>query len=283
MLSALRPRRAHNQRAALRVPRAVCAIALAALLFPASALAHTGTATVACDAADFRFTQFAAGANTVNYKVTVDSATAVQGTFALDANGGREGALHVPLALHGTHTVAAFAWWGPGGIADGNTRPADSPALASQTLQCPPAPTPPPPAAPGPPAPPAPPVPALPTAPVSAPTPTPPANRVQGTRARTGTARIAIRRACALRRARVTISGRSLRRITLFVNGHRVRSVVVRPGRRSITVAVPLPRSGPARRRLIARVSFRNGARPRTLTARATRCAQAPVVPQFTG
>ena len=113
MLSALRPRRARNERAALRVPRAVCAIALAALLFPASALAHTGTATVACDAADFQFTQFAAGANTVNYKVTVDRATATQGTFTLGANGGREGALHVPLALHGTHTVAAFAWWGP--------------------------------------------------------------------------------------------------------------------------------------------------------------------------
>jgi hypothetical protein len=32
-----------------------------------------------------------------------------------------------------------------------------------------------------------------------------------------------------------------------------------------------------------ARVTFRNGAAARTLTARATRCAQAAVQPQFTG
>ena len=81
----------------------------------------------------------------------------------------------------------------------------------------------------------------------------------------------------------MTISGRSLRRVTLFVNGHRVRSVAVRSGRRSITIAVPLRRSGSVRQRLTARVSFRNGTRSRTLTAHATRCAQAPVVPQFTG
>jgi len=31
------------------------------------------------------------------------------------------------------------------------------------------------------------------------------------------------------------------------------------------------------------RVTFRNGAAPRTLTARATRCAQGAVSPQFTG
>jgi hypothetical protein len=116
--------------------KAVPALALLALAFPASALAHTGAATVSCTGADLTFTAFAAGANTVNYRVTVDGATFRQGTFTLPGDG-TAGTLHVPYALNDTHTVEAFAWWGPENIHDGHTRLESSPALASQQVDCP--------------------------------------------------------------------------------------------------------------------------------------------------
>jgi hypothetical protein len=42
-------------------------------------------------------------------------------------------------------------------------------------------------------------------------------------------------------------------------------------------------RNGRAAQIVTARVTFRNGARARTLTTRTARCAQAAVQPQFTG
>ncbi len=84
------PRRNH------RAQRLACAAALsvAALAFPASALAHTGAAAVSCSGADVTYSAFAAGANTVSYRVTVDGTIAAQGTTALTANGGRPGSGH---------------------------------------------------------------------------------------------------------------------------------------------------------------------------------------------
>jgi hypothetical protein len=46
---------------------------------------------------------------------------------------------------------------------------------------------------------------------------------------------------------------------------------------------VPLRRRGPAVQTVRARVTFRNGAAPRTLTTNVRRCAPARVAPQFTG
>jgi hypothetical protein len=48
-------------------------------------------------------------------------------------------------------------------------------------------------------------------------------------------------------------------------------------------VSVPVRRFGARRQSVRARVTFRNGAPARTLTASATRCAQTQVSPQFTG
>ena len=59
---------------------AVAALAALALVLPGGALAHTGAATVSCTAADFSFQDFDAGSNTVYYKITVDNATAAEGT-----------------------------------------------------------------------------------------------------------------------------------------------------------------------------------------------------------
>ena len=84
---------------------ALAAFAALALMLPAVASAHTGTATVGCDGVDFHFVNFAAGSNTVHYIVTVDGTTAAQDDFTLNEAGGREGTLHVPLALTGSHVV----------------------------------------------------------------------------------------------------------------------------------------------------------------------------------
>jgi hypothetical protein len=112
---------------------------------------------------------------------------------------------------------------------------------------------------------------------------TPPTSVVAGTQARAATARLSAQSRCGTRSFRVTISGRNLRRVTLFVAGRRVRTVTVPAGRRSITVSVPVRQFGARRQSVRARVTFRNGAASRTLTASATRCAQTAVSPQFTG
>ncbi len=260
------------------------ASALLALALPGSAFAHTGASTVSCTGASLHFEQFASGANTVHYRITVDGTTADQGAFTLNAEGGRTGDLQVPVSLDGTHTVEAFAWWGPDQVADGDTRPDDSPALASQAVYCAKTPVPPPttpPTTPTPPAASTPPATAASSSP-AAPAPAP-ARQVEATQSRSATARVAVQRTCASRRARVTVSARLMRHVTFFVNGRRVRSVAVRPGQRSLTVSVPLRRSGSARQTITARVSFTNGANARTVAAHARRCAQAAVQPQFTG
>jgi hypothetical protein len=110
-----------------------------------------------------------------------------------------------------------------------------------------------------------------------------PASTVAGTQARSATARLRTQSRCGTRAFRVTISGRNIRRVTLFVAGRRVRTITVPAGRRSITVSVPVRRFGARRQSVRARVTFRNGAPARTLTASATRCAQNSVSPQFTG
>jgi hypothetical protein len=96
-----------------------------------------------------------------------------------------------------------------------------------------------------------------------------------------GVAGVKVARSCASRSAQVTVTGRSMRSVTLFVNGRKVRTVSVRSGARVLHARVPIIRG---RSQVVsARVTFRNGARARTLTHRAVRCAAVAVRPQFTG
>jgi hypothetical protein len=248
---------------------AVAALAALALVLPGGALAHTGAATVSCTAADFSFQDFDVGSNTVYYKVTVDNATAAEGTFTLNANGGQGGHLTVPLTLHDTHQVKAFSWWGPDSTQTGETRPAGSPPLADQLVHCPAAP---PVAVPSPAAAPA------------APAPAPAAVGVLAERASSApTARLALQSACASRHVRVTVSGRLMRQVRVSVNGRHARTVNVGPGARSISTLVALRRPGPRVQVVTTRVSFRNGSRARTMSAPARRCTPVTVIPQFTG
>jgi hypothetical protein len=96
-------------------------------------------------------------------------------------------------------------------------------------------------------------------------------------------ARLGAQTRCGVRTARVTVRSRLMRRVTFSVNGRRVRTLNVPRGALRVTTLVPLRRSGAAVQRVRARVTFRNGARPRTLSAAVRRCAQTGVAPQFTG
>lgn len=258
-----------RRRSRRRLPLAAAFAAL--LIVPGAALAHVGAATVSCTAADFQFSRFAAGTNTVQYLVTIGSAPAAQGTFTLDQAGGTSGALHVPLAVTGTATVEAYAWWGPEGTVNGATRPYASPPLASEQLTCATPPS-------------APPV-APPAAPAPVAAPAAPAQGVAGV-TETAPARIADLRVpsrCVENTARVTVVGRFMRSVTFVIKGrpHVTRSVAA--GRRSVSALLTLRKRGPVRQVVTARVRFRNGARPVTLAGVATRCARSAVQPPFTG
>jgi hypothetical protein len=257
--------------------KAALAVAVLVLLVPAAAQAHTGAATVSCDSANFTFKLFQPGSNTIHYAVTVDGSVYRSGDYTLDRNGGREGALSVPLGLTGDHYVVANAWWGPAGVVNGEKRSEYAPPLAKKKVYCPAPPV----------TPPAPPVtppatPAAPPAAASAPAVTPPASAVAGVQVRSpATARAAFTSSCASRTARITIRGTQMRSVTLSVNGHRVRTVRVSSKTRTLRVRVPIARG---RAQIVsARVSFRNGTAAKTLTSRAVRCAAAQVAPQFTG
>jgi hypothetical protein len=249
---------------------------LALACSPSAALAHTGAATVSCTGAEFSFVKFQAGSNTVNYKVTVDGANAAEGTYKLDQAGGTQGHLSVPLTIYDTHRVQAFSWWGPAGTVDGHTRPAGSPALADKVVSCAAAPAPitvlvaPAPAAPAA---------ATPAAATPAPTIAVAGERVVSVPA----PRLSVQSACAVTHARVTVAASLMRQVRFSVRGRPARTVSVAPGRRSVTTLVALRPRGPVAQKVTTRITFRNGARPRTLVAVARRCSSAAVVPKFTG
>jgi hypothetical protein len=252
---------------------------LALACSPSMALAHTGAATVSCTGAEFSFVKFQAGSNTVNYKVTVDGATAAEGTYVLDQGGGTQGHLSVPLTIYDAHRVQAYSWWGPVGTVDGHTRPANSPALADKVVDC--AAAPPPitvPVVPTP-APPAAPVAATPAAATPLPTVAVAGERVVSLPA----PRLTVQAACAVTHARVTVAARQMRSVRFSVKGRPARTVDVAAGRRSVTTLVPLRSRGPVAQKVTARITFRNGTRRRTLVAVARRCSSAAVVPKFTG
>jgi hypothetical protein len=251
---------------------------LALACWPATALAHTGAATVSCTGAEFSFVKFQAGSNTVNYKVTVDGVTAAQGTFVLDQAGGTQGHLSVPLTIHDGHQVTAYAWWGPAGIADGHTRAASSPPLADAHVDCPAAPPAPIPT-PSPPAPAPAPAAAVPAAATPAPQIVVAGERVVSVPA----PRLRVQETCAATHARVTVAAVQMRTVRFSVKGRPARTVTVAPGRRSVTALVPLRMRGPAAQRVTTRITFRNGTRARTLVAVARRCSSAAVAPTFTG
>jgi hypothetical protein len=260
----------------MKMLKAAGALVVLALALPAAALAHTGSATVSCTAADFHFSSFLAGANTVHYTVKVDNVAVAHGDFVLDQSTGA-GDLNVPLTVYGSRTVSAYAWWGPAGTVMGHTGGSDTVPMAVRQLSCMAAPPTP---APAPAAGNVTPV-GAPPAPAVAPAP---AGAVQGETV-TSPARIArlgARSVCSSKVVRATVVGRHMRDIAFSVNGRHIRTVTVRTGQRSVKASLPM-RNRRASQVITAHVRFRNGASMKNLSARANRCARVTIAPQFTG
>jgi hypothetical protein len=264
------------------------ALALLLLALPGAAKANTGSASLSCNAASLKFAEFLAGSNTIHYQVKVDAAVAAAGVFKLDRKGGTDGVLDVPLDVSGTHQVSAYAWWEAsatvGVVIGGNvTIP-----LVSQKLDCPAPPAsggPAPGGSPGPAPGSSTPKPAAGGPTTARPVTTRKRKRAVKAERKAVPARIAhliARTSCPEGTVRLTVRGRQLRDVAFSVNGRSVRTVPVRPGSTSAkeTLAIRDPRAAEV---ITARVRFRNGAAPRTLSARTSRCAKAPVQPQFTG
>jgi hypothetical protein len=298
------PRRTRGKR--LRstdlMQRAVGAGALALLLLalPGAAMANTGSATLSCNAASLKFAEFLAGSNTIHYQVKVDATVAAAGEFKLDQKGGTDGLLDVPLDISGTHQVSAYAWWEASATVGAVVGGSATIPLVSRRLDCPA-----PPASGGPaqgPGPSPAPAPGSPTptpTPTSTSTPKPAAGapttarpvatrkpkravKAERTAVPARIAKLVARTSCPAGTVRLTVKGRQLHDVAFSINGRPVRTVRVRPGSTSAkeTLAIRDPAAAEV---ITARVRFRNGAAPRTLSARTSRCAKAPVAPQFTG
>ena len=258
----------------MRVRHAIAALTVA-LAWPAAAQAHTVTPNVDCSAATLVYESTAG--TTLHYEVVVNGVSTLNDSFVVPSSP-ISGTLTVPYsAPTGPFTVSVNAKFSTGETGT---------VTESMTCTTPPPPPPPPPPAP-PPAQPAasPPAPQAASQPANAVTPAPnPASGVAGEQvsAPASRARLAAHSACRARVVRVTVTGRQIRDIAFSINGRHVRTITVRARRRSVKVSLPM-RNRRASQVVRARVRFRNGARPRTLSVRASRCAQAAVRPTFTG
>jgi hypothetical protein len=246
--------------------KAAGALALLALAFPAAAQAHHAVVTATCTEATFKYESFHFAGN-ARWEVKVDSAVVASGTHKFNTV---SSVLRVPLTIHGKHTVTARTWWERYGKTYGAKTTeyvdcAEAPVAPSSSGSAPVA------VAPAPVA--AAPAPA-------APAPVPAAGGVQGVQV-TSPARAVLgtRASCESKTVRATVTGRGMRRVTFSINGRVVRTVAVRSGRN--TVRAVLRRRGSGVQALTVRVQYAN--RTQVLTARANRCAQAQVQPQFTG
>jgi hypothetical protein len=238
----------------MKVVRNTVAALAVVLVLPAAAQAHTVTPSVDCSAATLVYESTAG--TTLSYEITVNGVSAVKNSFVVPSSP-ISGTLTVPYtAPAGPFTVSVNAKFSTGETGS---------AMQSMTCTTPVAPPPPAPAA------------------AVAPAP-PPASAVAGQQvtAPARIARLAAQSACPTKVVQVTVAGRQMRDIAFSINGRHVRKVTVRAGQRSVRASLPM-RNRRASQVVTARVRFRNGARPRTLSARASRCAQAAVHPTFTG
>jgi hypothetical protein len=240
----------------MRVVRNTVAAVAIVLALPAAAQAHTVTPSVDCSAATLVYES--TPGTTLNYEIVVNGVSAVKDSFVVPSSP-ISGTLTVPYPVPtGPFTVSVNANFSTGETGT---------VTKSMTCTTPPAPTPP-----------------APTPPASAPPAPPPASAVAGEQV-TAPARIAklgAQSACPTRVVQVTVTGRQMRDIAFSINGRHVRTVSVRAGQRSVKASLPM-RNRRASQVVTARVRFRNGARARTLSTRASRCAEAAVQPTFTG
>jgi hypothetical protein len=244
----------------MRVVRNTVAALVLVLALPAAAQAHTVTPDVDCSAATLVYES--TPGTTLNYEIVVNGVSTVKDSFVVPSS-----------PISGTLTVPYTAPTGPFTVSVNATFSTGESGTVTKSMTCitPAAPTP---AAPPPP----------PAAAAAPPLPPAPVSAVAGEQvtAPTSSARLGAQSACPTRVVRVTVAGRQMRTVAVSINGRHVRTVTVRAAQRSVKASLPM-RNRRASQVVTARVRFRNGAQPRTLTARASRCGQAAVQPTFTG
>jgi hypothetical protein len=243
----------------------VAAFTALALLLPAAASAHRVTSAVP-NCTSVHLVYESTQGTTFSGTVFTDNGTvAATWSHVAGVDIATSGTLDVPYA----HPAGPFTMYARWQFSTG-----ESSGLNRVSMDCTPA-------APPPAAPPAVTPPASPAA--TSPAVTSPSSNVAGVEARSPArvARVAVASVCASHTAQVTVTGRSMRDVTLSVNGRRIKTIRIAPGRTVVRTSVPIA-SGRAQK-VSARVRFRNGAAPRTLVNRAVRCAQTAVQPQFTG
>ena len=109
-----------------------------------------------------------------------------------------------------------------------------------------------------------------------------PGSGTKPTSAQSGRAALDATRTCTKTSFPVTVSGRAIQRVTVYVNGRLAKRVTVKSTATRVTTRLPTP---VATSKLTIKVSFTSasGTKPRTFTRTVKRCVPAAVKPNFTG
>jgi hypothetical protein len=112
--------------------------------------------------------------------------------------------------------------------------------------------------------------------------PTTPGSGTLPTSAQSGRASLAATRSCTKTSFPVTVSGRAMQRVTIYVNGRLAKRVAVKSTATRVTTRLPTP---VATSKLTIKVAFTSasGTKARTFTRTVKRCVPAAVSPNFTG
>jgi len=100
--------------------------------------------------------------------------------------------------------------------------------------------------------------------------------------AQSGRAALGATRKCTNASFPVTITGRGLNRVSIYVNGRLAKRVSVKSTATRVTTRLPTP---VATSKLVIKVSFTSatGTKPKTFTRTVKRCVPSAVSPNFTG
>ncbi len=100
-----------------------------------------------------------------------------------------------------------------------------------------------------------------------------------------GAARLRGPSGCVSKRFKASVRGRSIQRVTFFLDGRKVKRMDAKSGQRVFKLAINPTRYGKGIHRVNARVVFKaaSGTKARTLRLSFQRCARQVVAPRFTG
>ena len=115
-----------------------------------------------------------------------------------------------------------------------------------------------------------------------APTPQTPSSGTAPTSVSSGRASLSATHACTKTSFPLTVAGRSMRRVSVYVNGRLAKRITVKSTATRVTTRLPTP---VAASKIVVKVTFLSstGTKARTFTRTVKRCVPASVKPNFTG